>query len=241
MAFLPESYRGEKFIGISELAKAVETLLKASGAKQERGTVSEIPDERTIRYYQSEGLIDPPISKSGPASVFTFKHLLQLVAIKLLQAQDVPIKKLRFVLEGKSEYELQQLIERSKQSLSNDATTFLLSLRSQDTSAERTETPLRNIASSEGPSMMRSMSHSKKRLGVFSLLRMEESDDSDFVASSRSASAQERKPAPKKHKIRPGIELRTSEEEIIKLSKSEFDEILLKITKILSRFLERDP
>jgi DNA-binding transcriptional MerR regulator len=238
MAFLPEIYRGEKFIGTSELAKAVETLLRALGAKQERGTVSEIPDERTIRFYQSEGLIDPPISKAGSASVFTFKHLLQLVAIKLLQAQDVPIKKLRFVIAGKSEPELEYLIESSRQSLTNDATTFLLSLRNRIT-----KEPPRGIEShrhreTDEGFQTRAL---ESRFRMHSMHIEEKDDEAPKVHDGFIALTREGRSPLDRHQISKGIELRTRQDRIGEISAEEYVEIMKKIGEIIKRFLGKDP
>lgn len=241
MAFFPEMYRGEKFIGTSELAKAVETMLRALGARQDRGTVSEIPDERTIRFYQSEGLIDPPIYKSGPASVFTAKHLLQLVAIKLLQSQDVPIKKIRFVMEGKSEDQLEELIEGGRRNLPNEATRFLMSVRaSEEPRSRKKRTKSESPVGSEGPSKMMSDSASDESLKIFSL----RSDDS-LKSSDRKSFSFYLKPSrseePTSHVIAPGIELILDRQEIERFDEKDLTDILKKITRILNQFVEKDP
>lgn len=241
MAFFPEMYRGEKFIGTSELAKAVETLLRTLGARQDRGTVSEIPDERTIRFYQSEGLIDPPIYKSGPASVFTAKHLLQLVAIKLLQSQDVPIKKIRFVMEGKSEDQLEELIEGGRRNLSNEATRFLMSVRASEEPKRRkkrpkSESPVRSAL----PSLTPSDTASDELLEAFKRLfgdSPKSSDTKNFSSQLRYLRSEK----PTSHVIAPGIELRLDRQEIGRFDEKDLTEILKKITRILNQFVEKDP
>jgi DNA-binding transcriptional MerR regulator len=78
--------------------------------EQGRGTVTVVPDERTIRYYLSEGLVQAPEEKQGTASVFSYQNLLQLVVVKKLQAEHLPIRKIRDLVSGKSEQELETLL-----------------------------------------------------------------------------------------------------------------------------------
>ncbi|MGA9994243.1 MAG: MerR family transcriptional regulator [Pyrinomonadaceae bacterium] len=102
--------RQRNYVGVVELAGQVAKILAESGPAQERGTVSEVPDERTIRYYLSEGLLSPAEEKQGTASVFGYMHLLQLLVIKKLQAEHLPIRKIRELVQGRSEKELERLL-----------------------------------------------------------------------------------------------------------------------------------
>jgi len=102
--------RGRKFVGLPEFVQAGERILSELDLEQERGTVTNVPDERTVRYYLSEGLIQAPEEKQGTASVFGYLNLLQLVAIKKLQADHLPIRKIREVVAGKSEQDLERLL-----------------------------------------------------------------------------------------------------------------------------------
>src|SRR5919201_7087229 len=101
--------RGQKYIGTIELADEAARLISQFVPRQERGSVSEVPDERTVRYYISEGLISAPEGKQGAASVYGYLHLLQLLAVKRLQADHLPIRKIRELVEGKGEGELERL------------------------------------------------------------------------------------------------------------------------------------
>ena len=50
---------------------------------QEKGSVAEVPDERTVRYYLSEGLISPASERRGSASVYGYRQeLLELLAVE---------------------------------------------------------------------------------------------------------------------------------------------------------------
>jgi DNA-binding transcriptional MerR regulator len=48
--------------------------------------VRAVPDERTIRYYGTIGLLDKPIAMRGRTALYGRKHVAQIIAIKRLQA-----------------------------------------------------------------------------------------------------------------------------------------------------------
>jgi len=50
------------------------------------GQVRAIPDDRTIRYYGTLGLIDRPVAMRGRTALYGRRHLAQVVAIKRLQS-----------------------------------------------------------------------------------------------------------------------------------------------------------
>lgn len=102
--------KGRKYLGVTEFAEAVEKIIASLNIRQERETVSAVPDERTIRYYLAQGLIEPPDEKEGTKSVFGYIHLLQLAAVKVLQAEHLPIRKIQELVPGKSEEELETLL-----------------------------------------------------------------------------------------------------------------------------------
>ena len=102
--------RGRKYVGLPEFARVSEQMLAEMNLEQERGTVTSVPDERTIRYYMSEGLIQTPGERQGTASVFNYLNLLQLLTVKKLQAEHLPIRKIRELVAGKSEQELELML-----------------------------------------------------------------------------------------------------------------------------------
>jgi hypothetical protein len=50
------------------------------------GQVRAVPDERTIRYYATLGLLDRPAAMRGRTALYARRHLAQVVAIKRMQA-----------------------------------------------------------------------------------------------------------------------------------------------------------
>ena len=102
--------KGRKYVGLPEFARVSGELVADLQLEQQRGTVTSVPDERTIRYYLAEGLIQTPEEKQGTASVFSYLNLLQLLTVKKLQAEHLPIRKIRELVAGKSEQELETLL-----------------------------------------------------------------------------------------------------------------------------------
>ena len=56
----------------------------ASGDERVRA----VPDARTVRDYQTLGLLPKPQRYRGRSAMYGFEHLLRIVAVKLLQAHD---------------------------------------------------------------------------------------------------------------------------------------------------------
>ena len=127
-----EKERGRKYVGLPEFAQTGERILSELQLEQERGTVTNVPDERTIRYYLAEGLIQSPEEKQGTASVFGYLNLLQLLTVKKLQAEHLPIRKIRELVAGKTEQELETLLgiagPSGKKSRESEAKRYLESL-----------------------------------------------------------------------------------------------------------------
>ena len=128
-----EDLRGQKFVGAVQLSDEAARLLGRFVPRQERGSVTEVPDERMVRYYSSGGLISPPESKQGVSAVYGYLHLLQLLVIKRLQAEHLSIRKIRELVEGRTESGLEQLLgietgEASPADKRNAATEYLESL-----------------------------------------------------------------------------------------------------------------
>ena len=70
---------------LSELvAEATASTITLPAPKN--GQVRAIPDERTVRYYGTIGLLDRPLAMRGRTALYGRKHLAQVVAIKRLQS-----------------------------------------------------------------------------------------------------------------------------------------------------------
>src|SRR5437867_3924089 len=64
---------------LEELARAVQVWCEEHRAYPANGQAAEEITERTIRYYRTLGLLDPPLGNY--AKTFSEKHKLQLIAI----------------------------------------------------------------------------------------------------------------------------------------------------------------
>jgi DNA-binding transcriptional MerR regulator len=123
-----EAVREKRYVGVADLASQAARILAEGGPVQERATVSEVPDERTIRYYLTEGLLSPAEDRQGTASVFGYKHLLQLLVVKKLQSEHLPIRKIRELVEGRSERQLERLLGGEDERAKNEALRYLEAL-----------------------------------------------------------------------------------------------------------------
>jgi DNA-binding transcriptional MerR regulator len=89
----------------AEAAQALATI----GEVPCNGRVRAVPDQRTIRYYTTLGLIDRPAAMQGRTALYGRRHLLQLVAIKRLQARGLALAELQRQLLGLTDRALEEL------------------------------------------------------------------------------------------------------------------------------------
>jgi DNA-binding transcriptional MerR regulator len=94
---------------LDELTAQVALALGLDGPRQASGRVSDVPDRRTIRYYGTLGLVDPPVSFRGRTALYGPRHLWQLVAIKRLQARGLTLTEVQQRLLGLTDAKLRQL------------------------------------------------------------------------------------------------------------------------------------
>src|SRR5271156_957283 len=85
---------------VEELAQAVRAWCEKHGIYPANGQAAEDISERAIRYYRTLGLLDAPLGTY--VKTFGDKHRLQLIAIRVYQAQGIPLRKIREELYGKS-------------------------------------------------------------------------------------------------------------------------------------------
>jgi DNA-binding transcriptional MerR regulator len=95
------------------LVVAAREVLAGAGARPEDERVKALPDERTVRYYQTGGLVDRPVRYEGRTALYGFRHLLQVVALKLLQAQGHSLAQAQRALAGTSTKALEEAVRKS--------------------------------------------------------------------------------------------------------------------------------
>jgi len=69
---------------LAELVSEVATRIAALPAPK-NGQIRAVPDDRTVRYYATLGLLDRPDVMRGRTAIYGRKHLAQIVAIKRMQ------------------------------------------------------------------------------------------------------------------------------------------------------------
>ena len=84
---------------LSELVAAVAAAM-ADWPAQDNGQVRAVPDERTLRWYGTLGLLDRPLSWRGRTALYGERHRLQALAIKRLQLAGWPIASIQQRLLG---------------------------------------------------------------------------------------------------------------------------------------------
>lgn len=95
---------------LEELAGAVQEWCAEHRIVPANGQAAEEITERNIRYYRTLGLLDAPVGSYTKS--FSEKHRLRLIAIRIYQAQGLPLRKIRDELYGKS---LDDLVALEKQ------------------------------------------------------------------------------------------------------------------------------
>ncbi|MGE0707421.1 MAG: MerR family transcriptional regulator [Planctomycetota bacterium] len=85
---------------LEELGERVqEALTSTDYVPPSSGRVRAVPDARTIRYYTTLGLVDP-CELRGRTAYYGRRHLMQLVAIKRLQAEGLSLRRVQELLGG---------------------------------------------------------------------------------------------------------------------------------------------
>lgn len=86
------------------LCAAAAGLIASSPAD---GRANAVPDARTVRYYQSSGLVDRPLRYDGRTAVYGYRHLLQVLAVKGLQASGHSLAQIQRALAGTTTEQLE--------------------------------------------------------------------------------------------------------------------------------------
>ncbi|HUR97018.1 MAG TPA: MerR family transcriptional regulator [Pyrinomonadaceae bacterium] len=120
MSDLLQNLRETEYQGVKELADVAERVLREAGPTYRKGTVAEYPNERTVRYYISSGLLTSASEKRGLRSVFGYEHLLKLLTIKKLQADGLPISVIKELISDKAIEDLERLFDEEIDGLTED-------------------------------------------------------------------------------------------------------------------------
>ena len=81
------------------------------------GRVRDLPDRRTVRWYTTIGLVDRPAAMRGRTALYGPRHLLQIVAIKRLQARGRSIAEIQTELVGATDKTLREVADVAEEFL----------------------------------------------------------------------------------------------------------------------------
>jgi DNA-binding transcriptional MerR regulator len=106
------SNEDKNILSIEELSEEVESLLRQHGLlnSQNDRRINAIPDPRTIRYYTTLGLLEPPETVNRQAR-YNQRHVTQLAAIKALQGESLTLAEIQARLYGKRNEELETILK----------------------------------------------------------------------------------------------------------------------------------
>jgi DNA-binding transcriptional MerR regulator len=78
---------------LRDLAATSAAILERSRVRPVSATAAAAPTERTIRFYVTRGLLHPPEGR-GPSATYSYRHLLQLLSIKLRQMEGAALSQI---------------------------------------------------------------------------------------------------------------------------------------------------
>jgi len=96
---------------LTELADLAARALDEGGVQVASGRVTGVPDARLIRWYTTIGLLDRPTLGPGRIARYGRRHLLQLVAVKRLQAQGLALAQIQQRLAGATDDRLRAVAD----------------------------------------------------------------------------------------------------------------------------------
>ena len=105
---------------LDELVRRASDALAAADVRAPNGRVTELPDQRVIRWYATRGLVDRPAGHRGRSALYGPRHLLQILAIKRLQADGFSLAAIQLRLAGATDDQLRRIVESSNDAPPSD-------------------------------------------------------------------------------------------------------------------------
>src|SRR5512147_2533026 len=81
------------------LAAHATALVDAAGMRPTNASARAAPSARAVRFYVAHGLLDHPMGR-GTAATYHYRHLLQLLAIKIRQREGQTLEAIKAELSG---------------------------------------------------------------------------------------------------------------------------------------------
>lgn len=98
-------------MNVEALAERVNAWCAKRRLRPANGQAADGVSVRTLRYYRSMGLLDAPTSGGGEG--YGQRHFLQACAVKVLQAEGLPQSRIHALLFGRSDAELQEVLDHA--------------------------------------------------------------------------------------------------------------------------------
>src|ERR1700734_1252134 len=94
------------------LAPHAAALVDAAGVRPTNASARAVPSARAIRFYVASGLLDRP-EGTGTAATYNYRHLLQLLAIKIRQREGQTLEVIKKELAGVTGDALERRVAQS--------------------------------------------------------------------------------------------------------------------------------
>lgn len=95
---------------LSELESAARELLRQCGPGIGDERVALFPDTRTLRYYQSLGIMNRPVRYDSRTAIYGYRSLLQAICVKLLQSRGFSLAQVQNALTGATAAKLESAV-----------------------------------------------------------------------------------------------------------------------------------
>ncbi len=100
------SFRDTRFF-LDDLVDTASRYLRHGAFDVADGRVAVSLEARNVRFYQTAGLLDAPRRYDGRRAVYTYRHLLQVLAIRHLQAEGHALAAIQASLPARTTDELE--------------------------------------------------------------------------------------------------------------------------------------
>ena len=94
------------------LAAHATALVDAAGMRPTNASARAAPSARAVRFYVANGLLDHPVGR-GTAATYHYRHLLQLLAIKIRQREGQTLDSIKLELTGATGDALEKRVAQS--------------------------------------------------------------------------------------------------------------------------------